>query len=335
MFSGKEKIKKLIIRVLQGEATVEEQQETERWVSLSDDNRRLYNSYKNLLFLTSTDQPAFDTSSAWNNVKSRIENPTAPIAELKPRRRVVRNISWAVSAIAAMLLIAFGIFSLLKPAPKMVEFASGDEIASSNPLPDGSSYSLNTGSVITYPEAFSGHIREVFITGEAFFEVSHNPEIPFIVHANGMDIRVTGTSFNVEAIPGEEFVVVAVNTGNVIVYPSNSTYNENNPALVRISAGEKATFNHQTKAIVKGVNDDLNLLSWKTGVLVFRETRLADVFKVLEKKYSVEFIVKNPEISRLRLTARVENESLPEVMESLALIFDINYEIKGKEVTLY
>ncbi|MBW6492559.1 MAG: DUF4974 domain-containing protein [Lentimicrobium sp.] len=321
--------------MLQDEATVEEQQETERMIDRSENNRRLYNSYRNLLFLTSSEPVSFDSDKAWSRVKSRIDNATGPLPDLKSRKYTIRKISLTVASMAAIFLLAFGIFSLLKPDPKMIELASGDIVVSSDQLPDGSSYSLNSGSVITYPEKFTGHTREVFISGEAFFEIRHNPEIPFIVHASGMDIRVKGTSFNVTAIPGDEFVIVAVNTGNVVVYPANSSFSENNPLLTHLSSGEKATYNHQTQNIVKGINDDLNLLSWKTGVLVFRESRLADVFKSLEKKYDAEFIVKNSEISAFRLTARIENESLPQVMESIALIFDVKYEIKGNEVTLF
>ena len=332
MLSDNEKYKRLIIRCLQGEATAVEQQKVERWVNSSDENRRLFNSYKDLLLLTTTDAPVYNAEVAWSKVKERMHNSKGLVIEPKPRVNLSRVFRMAVPAVAALLLIGVGIFSLMKRAPEMVKFATTDELAATLQLPDGSSLSLNANSVINYPEKFKGQTREVTLSGEAFFEVYHNPERPFVVHADGLDIRVTGTSFNVKTINLGEFVEVSVNTGSVEVYPAGPEPNE--AMHIRLSAGEKATYNNQTHSIVKGVNDDLNLLSWKTGVLVFRESRLKDVFKSLEKKYKVSFIVDNPEISNQRITARFEDESLTEVMESISLIFSLEYEIKDQQVII-
>lgn len=332
MFSDNEKYKKLIIRVLQGEATTAEQQEADRWINMSEENRRLFETYKDLLLLTFNDTHSYNIDNAWNKVKERINKSTGAVAATKSRLHPGRIIRFALPAVAAMLLMAVGIFSLIKRTPEMINYTTKDKITASQLLPDGSHFSLNAHSFITYPEKFNHKTREVSLTGEAFFEVSHNPERPFIVHAQGMDIKVTGTSFNVKTMNDGEFVVVSVNTGNVVVYPSGS--GENEALHTALSAGEKATYNNQNRSIVKGINDDLNLLSWKTGILIFRESRLTDVFKSLEKKYNVTFVVNNPDVYNQRLTARFENESLVDVMESLSLIFSIKYEIKDKQVVL-
>ena len=332
MLSSNETYKKLIIRWLQGEATAAEQQKAERWVNSSDENRRLFDTYKGLLLLTSFNTPSYDANVAWNKVKLRINNSEGIISNPKPRVNISHIARIAVPAVAALLLIAVGIFSLLKRAPEMVKFANTDQMATSLQLPDGSDLSVNANSVVSYPEKFIGKTREVTLAGEAFFEISHNPARPFIVHAEGLDIKVTGTSFNVNTGDAAEFVEVSVVTGRVDVYPSG--IDENQSMLISLSAGEKATYNNQTNTIAKGVNDDLNLLSWKTGILIFRESRLKDVFKSLEKKYKVSFIVENSEINNQRLTARFEDESLVDVMESLSLIFNIKYDIEGQQVTL-
>lgn len=332
MLSDNEKYKRLIIRCLQGEANAVEQQKAERWVNSSDENRRLFNTYKDLLLLTSLNAPAYDSDVAWNKVKGRINKSNGVVVDKKSSTNISRIIRLAVPAVAAFLLIAVGIFSLMKRTPEMIKFATSDEMAATLQLPDGSNLSVNASSIVNYPEKFRGKTREIDLTGEAFFEISHNPERPFIVHAGGLDIKVTGTSFNVKTIDAGEFVEVSVNTGSVEVYPAGP---DADVAMhFALSAGEKATYSNQNRSIVKGVNDDLNMLSWKTGILIFRESRLKDVFKSLEKKYKVSFILDNPDISNQRLTARFEDESLLEVMESLSLIFNIEYEIKDQEVTL-
>lgn len=332
MFSDNEKYKKLIIRWLQGEATAAEQLKAERWVNSSDENRRLFNTYKGLLLLTTSKAPVYNANVAWNKVKERINNSEGVIIDVKPRLSISRIARIAIPAVAALLLIAVGIFSLLKRAPEMLDFANTDQMAATLQLPDGSDLSVNANSIVTYPEKFTGKTREVTLTGEAFFEISHNPERPFIVHADGLDIKVTGTSFNVITKNSGEFVEVSVVTGSVDVFPAGTE--ESQALLISLSAGEKATYNNQTHSIAKGVNDDLNLLSWKTGILIFRESRLKDVFKSLEKKYKVSFVVDNPELYNQRLTARFEDESLTDVMESLSLIFNMKYEIKNQQVIL-
>lgn len=332
MFSNNEKYKRLIIRWLQGEATPVEQERAERWVNSSEENRRLFDTYKDLLLLTTLNTPTYDTEAAWGKVKERINKSKGLIIDPKPRVDIPRIFRFAAPAIAAVLLIGVGVFSLMKRTPEIIKFANNNEMAALLQLPDGSNLSLNAYSIVNYPEKFRGNTREIDLVGEAYFEISHNPERPFIVHAEGLDIKVTGTSFNVKTINAGEFVEVSVNTGSVEVYPA--AHDANEATHIGLSAGEKATYNNQTRSIVKGVNDDLNLLSWKTGILVFRESRLEDVFKSLEKKYQVSFIVNNPEISNQRLTARFEDESLQEVMESLSLIFNIEYEIKNQQVTL-
>lgn len=333
MLSGNEKYKRLIIRCLQGEANAVEQQKTERWVNRSEKNRRLFNMYKDLFLLTSLNTPVYDTEKALSKVKHRIENSKGLVVDKKPGLNFSQIVRIAVPAVAAMLLIGVGIFSLMKRAPEMVKFSSSDQMSASMQLPDGSHLSVNTNTVVQYPEKFRGKTREISLEGEAFFEVSHNPERPFVVHAGGLDIKVKGTSFNVKTINSGEFVEVSVNTGIVEVYPAgDKSMDEENH--ITLSAGEKATYNNHYGSIVKGVNDDLNLLSWKTGILIFRESRLKDVFESLEIKYKVSFILNNPELSNQRLTARFENESLREVMESLSLIFNIEYEIKDEQVVL-
>ena len=82
-------------------------------------------------------------------------------------------------------------------------------------LPDGSVVMLNSGSQISFPEQFKGDSREISLTGEAFFEVEHNPEIPFIVSMNGDKVRVLGTSFNIRSYPEDSVVQVSVATGRV------------------------------------------------------------------------------------------------------------------------
>ncbi|KAF5063346.1 FecR protein [anaerobic digester metagenome] len=334
MLFKKTKYKRLIIKMIQGEASPEEQRIAEKWIDASPANRRIFENYKGLLLLTGKKQVSYDTDKAWARLQQRIVSaghsaaPVHPIS--KRRRQIVRYAS--VSGIAAMLLLAIGLFTILNQKPEIQQFSSTESVSGQFMLPDGSSAVLNANSSVNYPEWFAGHTREISIFGEAFFEISHDAAKPFIVHASGLDIRVVGTSFAVEADPGADFVKVIVNTGKVLVYPSGLDPEKATASGRLLEAGEMATYSRESGQIVKGVNDNLNFLSWKTGILIFKETRLSEVFKALESKYRVSFISSNPDLLNQRLTARFEKESLDQVLETLSLIFNAEFEIQESKV---
>jgi len=336
MLLVKNKYKRLIIKLIQGETTAEEQRVAEAWISKSPENKRLYESFKGLLILTDKKEVHFDTDKAWDKFSQRIhadQHPAKNRKALRPARKIL--IYSAVSGIAAMLLIAIGLFFLLQKEPSIQQISTATSISEDYILPDGSSVILNQNSTVIFPEYFTGGVREISIFGEAFFEVSHDPGKPFVIHASGLDIKVAGTSFNVDAPEGSGYVKVTVNTGKVLVYPSGSLPEKAGNDGILLSAGEIATYSQQTGRILKGVNDDLNVLSWKTGVLTFRETRLAEVLKALEIKYHTRFIVDNQDVLNQRLTARFENDSLDKVLETLTLIFNLKFENNGRQVMVH
>lgn len=336
MLLTKNKYKRLIIKHIQGETTAEEQRMAEAWISKSPENKRLYETFKGLLILTDIKEVHFDTDKAWEKFSHRIHadhHRSSNRKSLRPNRKIL--IYAAVSGIAAMMLIAIGLFNIFQKEPSIQQFSTTTSISEDYMLPDGSSVVLNRNSTVIFPEYFTGGVREISIFGEAFFEVSHDPDKPFVIHASGLDIKVAGTSFNVEAPEGSDYVKVTVNTGKVLVYPSGTLPEKSETAGLLLTAGEIATYSQQTGQILKGVSDDLNVLSWKTGVLTFRESRLAEVLKALEIKYHTRFIVDNQDVLNQRLTARFENDSLDNVLETLSLIFNLRFENNGRQVLVH
>lgn len=334
MLFNNSKYKRLIIKMIQGEASPEEQRIAEKWIAASPANRKIFENYKGLLLLTGKKQISYDTDKAWVKLQQRIasaDHSPAPVHHISKRRKQIIKYA-SISGVAAMLLMAIGLFTVLNQKPEMLQFSSTESVSGQFQFPDGSSAVLNANSSVNYPEWFAGHTREISIFGEAFFEISHDAGKPFIVHASGLDIRVVGTSFAVEADPGADFVKVIVNTGKVLVYPSGVDPDKATASGRLLEAGEMATYSRESGQIVKGVNDNLNSLSWKTGILIFKETRLSEVFKALESKYRVTFISGNPDLLNQRLTARFEKESLDQVLETLSLIFNAEFEIQESKV---
>lgn len=336
MLFGKKKYNHLIIKMIQGEASPEEQRIAQKWIESSAENRKVYENYRNLLLLTDTRKVTYDADKAWEKLHARINasnQGTAPGRNPAKRSRQIKRYA-AVSGIAAMFLMAIGLFSVLNKQPEALQLSSGQTVIEDFRLPDGSMAALNENTVIKYPEWFSGQLREIAIFGEAFFEIEHNKSKPFVIHASGIDIKVVGTSFVVEARPDNDFVKVIVNTGKVLVYRSGLDPEQAETSGQMLTAGEIATYSRETGQIVRGVNDNLNYMSWKTGVVLFNETRMSEVIKALGSKYNVSFIVNDPDLLNQRLTARFEKESLDQALETLRLIFKIDADVQDSKVYL-
>lgn len=332
--------KHLIIKYLQGDATVAELKKVDDYIAKSARNKQLFESYRGLLFLTQKKKVEYNADLAWERVRNRIiANQNAPgnVSNVFVKASGKRSIyNYAAAGVAAVLVVVLGLVSVINnDTVEINKFTTGLSVSSPEFLPDGSNVVLNANTILNFPKKFEKDVREVSIFGEAFFEVKPDPAKPFIIHASGLEIKVLGTSFNVEAYPGSDFVKVTVNTGKVLVYPAGTNSGMEETSGRALTAGEIATYSKKSGILLKSVNDDLNVLSWKTGVLTFKETRLSDVFKAFEQKYQKQFIIADSAILNQRLTARFENQSLEDALETLSLIFNLNIENKESHIMVH
>ncbi|NDV83205.1 FecR family protein [Bacteroides sp. 51] len=194
-------------------------------------------------------------------------------------------------------------------------------------LPDGSRVSLNHSSSLRYPEAFNSDTREVYLEGEAFFDIAPDAEKPFIIHANHTQTKVVGTSFGVRAIKETDEVVVTVSTGIVNLSA------EGKSGHIELTKGEQGICLPKEKVLEKNANPDPNLLAWKTKILVFKQTPLAEVAKVIESTYQTHVSV-DGSIASLQLTSTFEKRSLEEVMQIIGMSLQVQVETGDKGILL-
>jgi transmembrane sensor len=192
-------------------------------------------------------------------------------------------------------------------------------------LPDGSVVALNSNSKLQFPKKFKNNVREVTITGEAFFDVIPNPEMPFIINAGNAQIKVLGTSFNVNAYPENETVEVVVETGTVQV-SSNEKLNRLETAEILLKPGEKGTFLNSLGKLEKGLNSDANYLAWKTHNLVFENTPLKEVVQYLNKTYYTNIQLKEDNLNNLVLTAQFERKPVDFILDVVQITFGLKLE---------
>jgi transmembrane sensor len=178
---------------------------------------------------------------------------------------------------------------------------------------------LNKGAVIEYPESFSGSTRQVKITGEACFEVTHNASQPFIVQTGNVRVEVLGTVFYVNTGSGDH-VSVVLTSGSVATY-----FKGDRNAKVILEPGEAAEVSVPEHSIAKHPVDDPNLLAWKTHRMVFKNTSLQEIVRLLDEVYQVRITIADPRLAGCRVTATFDQQSLESVMNVLRATLGISF----------
>lgn len=189
-------------------------------------------------------------------------------------------------------------------------------------LPDGTRVILNAGSRLVYPEKFGGKQREVFLYGEAFFDVRHDDKQPFVVQVNDLQVKDLGTQFNVSAYQSDSSVETFLAEGKVIIKQHNSGFFDQVTELV---PGQLASYNRQTKqTVVEEVAVDDYML-WTKGMMKFESMELGRITKKLERFYNIRFQFVDPQLEMLRISGKLElNENKIEVVERIARTASVN-----------
>ncbi|RZL17937.1 MAG: FecR family protein [Pedobacter sp.] len=192
-------------------------------------------------------------------------------------------------------------------------------------LPDGTKVWMNAASSLRFPFQFTKQVREVYLTGEAYFEVAKAKEQSFIVHTEYADIQVHGTSFNVNAYDKPNFAASLVEGA---VSASSGTQ------LLKLKPGQEVRLNKQLLNVDKF--DAQEVLSWRRGVYFFHNKSLADISMVLRRWYDVKVIWKRAEVGEQTFTGEID-KTLPieVIISNLQLSSDIKAEINDGILTFH
>lgn len=198
-------------------------------------------------------------------------------------------------------------------------------------LPDGTVIFLNSGSEIKYKSDMNEKTREVYLTGEAWFDVQKSQDIPFLVHTGQYAVRVLGTEFNVKAYADDQEVVTTLEKGSIQI---QSTSNLKLKQDVQLVPGEQLVYHKANKTVqVKQVKPSL-FSSWKDNKLIFINMNLGELITLLERKYGVGITVQDPRLLNHHYDGTIKNETIMEVLEILQATLPINYIIKDQKVII-
>jgi ferric-dicitrate binding protein FerR (iron transport regulator) len=194
-------------------------------------------------------------------------------------------------------------------------------------LPDGTHIWLNAGSKLTYPMSFVNQShRVVALNGEGFFKVRKDKKCPFIVKMNGMDIKVTGTTFNARAYSDEPNVTVALVEGSVLLGKQTKENRfEMSCGLHPMEVAVLIKKNHQIELDQK--SDLTKFTAWTQGRTVFDNDPIQVVNEKLEKLYNIHIVIADKELFQYHLTATFVNEPLESALKIISLSSPINYRV--------
>lgn len=193
-------------------------------------------------------------------------------------------------------------------------------------LSDGSKVWLNSGSKLVYPIAFLGDKREVYIEGEAIFEVTHNKKKPFYVISDTQVVEVLGTVFGVTNYPDENSTNTILKSGSVqISYQDIKTASTHSDKM-KISPGTKASYDKNTKSIVSEKVDVDNYFSWKDGFLIFKNNDMKFIMKRISRYYNVEIAIENEKLTTETFSGYLDlNEDILSVINSIRESTNMEY----------
>ncbi len=190
-------------------------------------------------------------------------------------------------------------------------------------LPDGSTGYLNSGSRLKYPVSFASE-RTVELSGEAFFDVVHNKEIPFHVNTKNLNIKVLGTTFNVIANENEPTEEIVLQTGKVDI--SSKTGKQ----LAVLAPNEQLILNINKRTFVKNEVEASQYSTWKDGKLVFRNENMQQVARRLSRWYNADVVVDDRKLDDYTFHATFIDEPLDEVLKLLSITTPISYNGKKR-----
>jgi transmembrane sensor len=356
----------LISLKLSGEASIEELEELEGFLSTDPDLARKVEMLQKLWKSPNhaSTQPAEQSFEKHfqrlNNqllksssflVQEKGFDEVVPVA-VKPRKKYNR-LWWGV--VAASVLSLWLLFKGNEEiTPKLVNntVSTKPGLKTSINLPDGSKVWLNADSKITYDGSFEGKTREVYLSGEAFFDVAKDKSRPFIIHTKTINLKVLGTAFNVRSYDTDKESETSLVHGSVEV-----TLRNNPDKKIVLKPGEKLLVKNLIDTTAKHLfsesNDEEQPIavltnmhyygndssavetSWTKNELVFNNERLDKIVLNLERWFKIKMIIKDESLKKERYKITIEEEDkLEDVLEALKTAEGFHYSIRNKEVII-
>jgi len=253
------------------------------------------------------------------------------------RKTVKRTLVKALIAACSVLIVVL-MWQWLKKnktapvdQPAIAETGTHKESRSTITLPDGTIVRLNAKSKVDYAEGFGKTTREVFLTGEAYFDVTHNEKLPFIVHTDEADIKVLGTRFNVRNYSNEHRMEAALLAGSIEV-----SFHKGARHKILLKPSDKIIVKKKVELTRIKVKDSIIIeTSWLNDKMAFDDKPFSEIAQDLERQFDVHIEFKNEAVSEYKYTGVYDEDSPEDILKILQMIKPFKYIITDKQITIY
>lgn len=308
-----ENIEEMLLRYCEGSLDNEEKMLVENWIASDEEHEEIARNVHELYWAT-------DTLRIMNEVDTEKALKKTDGILRKKRFNIVLLWTERIAAILFVPLLSAYLFQMKdKAEPTMMEIRTSPGMTTAFVLPDGTNVSLNSSSILRYPNFFTEDKREVELIGEAFFDVTKDSEKHFIVKTPGNErVEVLGTSFNMEAFPGDSILSTTLIEGKVKFYCGAGS--------IEMRPGEKIVYNtNTTKGKLVRTNGMVET-AWRDGKIIFDNTPFDEVLRMISKRFNVDFVVKNEKYRKDSFTGTFSTQRLEQVLG----VFSISSKIRWR-----
>ncbi len=335
----------LITKYLSGETDKEEDRRLFAWINANEDNYQFYQEAKQLWNEGHLTFTGFEKDKAYTGLQQKLEKGVADAPLVVKRRQNLafkeqsrvywRNVAASIVILVVLTTTGYLVFPpTSSPDDGPVTYVEkhtpkGKKLKTT--LPDGTTAWLNANSYLRFPETFPGDERVVFLDGEAYFEVAHDMHRPFTVKSDVIHTTALGTSFNVRAFKGQQFIDVTLLTGKVKV--SYVAVDNSVQDIGTLEPHEQVSYDKVWKNAVKhSLGDASSQIAWKEGVIILKDMDFEQIALELERWYDVKVSFENDNLKNCLLEGKFKQVSLQKVLKMLSMTANFTYEITGDHV---
>jgi len=331
MSSNPLRLKYLLGKYLQNTINKEELEEFWLLMSKLSDNDLVDMEIANLWNDPSLDK---DRDVNWETVYDRLQQRMDDQDIDYAKVITMRSKKWKQFAVAALVigLLIFSSFFLFRPSTKEKSIAISSQSSYDLQvirLPDGTVVTLNHNSKLDYPGVFNNATREVYLYGEAFFDVKHDASKPFIVHTGNFITRVLGTAFNIKDYEGDKDMSVTVSKGKVQVQKNNTE-----KILGLLVAGDQLILNKKMGSILQQKVNVNEIINWKTKDMAFDNKTVDEASVIISNYFGIEIKFTDKKLRRCRFTAnfRGGEDDLKQVMDVITELTNSTWKKDSKDI---
>lgn len=192
-------------------------------------------------------------------------------------------------------------------------------------LTDGTRITANAETVLRHVKNFEAERREIYLEGEAYFEVAKDEHKPFSVHSGDLVTTALGTAFNIKAIEGKELKVSLLEGKVKVATPDEEEF---------LLPGKAASYSDSENGIKVSDFDEEEVLAWTKKIIYLKDTDIREVFEILEKWYGVDITFVNSPKKEIKVTGKYQDQTLKNLLSGLSYSAGFNYEINAKQVNI-